>query len=121
MSLDAAARRRYARQLLLGEIDEAGQVRLLDSRFRRTGGSDAEALAVAVDYLGRAGCSFGEGGTPLELPDEAAVSSFAGAPELCACAAAVMGAFAAVEYIKESLGMCGATEFPEGLRLRAEK
>ena len=120
MSLDAAARRRYARQLLLGEVDEAGQLRLLKARFRRAEGSDADALAVAEDYLERAGCLMGDDGTPLLVPSDASVSEFATDASLRAPAAAVMGAFAAVEHFKEALGLGDAATFPEGLRLRPE-
>jgi hypothetical protein len=121
VSLDAAARRRYARQLLLGEIDEAGQERLLEARFRGTKSSDAEAFAVAADYVERAGCRPDEDGTPLVVPDEAAVAEFAGHSALKAPAAAVMGAFSAVEHLKELLGVGESRAFPAALRLGTEK
>mgnify|MGYP001816583685 FL=1 len=120
MSLDAAARRRYARQLLLGEIGEAGQERLLDTRFRRGAASDADAFAVAADYLSRAGCSPGAEGTELGVPGTDSVRRFAGSDALLAPAAAVIGAFCAVEELKATLGVGAARDFPPGLRLTPE-
>ena len=90
MSLDAAARRRYARQLLLGEIDEAGQERLLHARFRRGAASDPDAFAVAADYLARAGCALDVDGDEVPLPDSDSVRRFAGADTLVAPADGVV-------------------------------
>jgi hypothetical protein len=120
VSLDAAARRRYARQLLLGEIDEAGQARLLEARFHPAEGADADAFAAAADYLERAGCAVAEDGAPVVVPDEQAVLELAGNPSLRAPAAALIGAFSAVEHLKEALGMGEAQRFPSGLRLVPE-
>ena len=69
MKLDAAARRRYARQLLLGEIGEAGQERLLEAGFRRCEGGDADATAAAVEYLERAGCPVNDRATEARVPE----------------------------------------------------
>jgi len=77
LSLDAAARRRYARQLLLGEIGEL-------------------------------------------VPNESAVMRFAASPALRDPAAAIMGAFSAVEHLKEVLGIGAAREFPSDLTLSTE-
>ena len=52
MRLDAAARRRYARQLLIGEIGESGQLRLLDAGFCHGADGDTDATAVAAEYRG---------------------------------------------------------------------
>jgi hypothetical protein len=120
LSLDAASRRRYARQILLAEIGERGQERLLESRFRRTPGSDEGAFAIAAEYLGRAGCSLDESGEALRVPDESAVRGFAGSPALEAPAAAVIGAFCAVEHLKAALGMKAPREFPVDLTLCEE-
>lgn len=120
MRLDAAARRRYARQLLVGEIGEAGQERLLDARFRRGADGDAEAYAVAAEYLERAGCSADESGAVLRVPSQAAVMGFAGSPALAEPAAAIMGAFSAVEHLKEVLGIAAARELPGELKLSNE-
>ena len=120
MSLDAAARRRYARQLLLGEIAEAGQERLLGAGFSKNAASDERAFAVAADYLRRAGCREVESGDEPAVPESQAVSRFAGSPSLAEPAAAVIGAFCAVEHLKAMLGMGEAVAFPADLRLRTE-
>ena len=120
MSLDAAARRRYARQLLLGEIGETGQKRLLESGFRRRADGDGDAYAVAADYLERAGCPRDENGVEVRVPPASSVMRFASAPGLQEPAVAVMGAFAAVEHLKEVLGIATAREFPSELKLGNE-
>ena len=120
MSLDATARRRYARQILLAEVGEAGQERLLAARFRRDEASDAETSVVAADYLARAGCTVGVDGDPLDVPDERAVMRFAGKASLAAPAAAVLGAFSAVEAMKRTLGCGEIGHFPSELTLSTE-
>ena len=120
MSLDAATRRRYARQLLLGEIGEAGQERLLDAGFRHGEAGDAEVAAVAAEYLERAGCAADQGGTLLCVPEATAVVRFAGSPALRGPAAAILGAFSAVEHLKEVLGIAAAGELPSELTLSDE-
>jgi len=120
LSLDAAARRRYARQLLLGEIGELGQERLLESGFRHGAGGDGDACAVAADYLVRAGCPRDENGIEVRVPPASSVMRFAGSQALQEPAAAVMGAFAAVEHLKEVLGIAPAQELPPELKLSAE-
>ena len=119
MSLDATARRRYARQLLLGEIGEAGQERLLDASFRREPSGDADACAVAAEYLRRAGCPETKGdGAPMHAPPTEAVVRFAGKGFLRAPAAAVLGAFAAVEHLKAVLEVGEPQDFPPDLTLQ---
>ncbi len=120
MSLGAAARRRYARQLLLGEIGEAGQERLLDAEFAAGAVSDVSAFAAAADYLRRAGCSQADTGDEVSVPDGAAVARFAGEPSLMEPAAAIIGAFSAVEHLKAALGVAEARVFPTDLRLSSE-
>lgn len=120
MSLDATARRLYARQLLLGEIGEAGQERLLDARFRHEPSGDADAYAVASDYLERAGCAMDPTGAVLRVPSTTAIMRFAGSPALAEPAAAILGAFSAVEHLKEVLGISAARELPPALRLSDE-
>jgi hypothetical protein len=120
LSLDATARRRYARQLLLGEIGDAGQQRLLDSRFRRAAGGDADAYAVAADYLERAGCATDPSGAVLRVPSTSALLRFAGSPALAEPAAAILGAFSAVEHLKKVLGIAAARELPRELSLSDE-
>ncbi|TNF60613.1 MAG: hypothetical protein EP303_06920 [Deltaproteobacteria bacterium] len=120
MSLDAAARRRYARQLLLGEIGESGQERLLNARFCCGADGDAGACTVAAEYLERAGCIPDASGSELPIPDESVVMRFAGSPALREPAAAIVGAFSAVEHLKEVLGIAAALELPSELTLDAE-
>jgi hypothetical protein len=105
LSLDAAARRRYARQVVLAEIREAGQDRLLVARFSIEAASDGAASAVAADYLVRAGCAPSEDGETLRVPDESVVANLAGAAALRPPAAALVGALSAVEHIKAVLGV----------------
>jgi hypothetical protein len=117
LSLDAATRRRYARQVLLGEVGEAGQKRLLDAEFAAGAASDTSAFAVAADYLRRAGSSEAAEGRLVALPDGAAVLRFAGGSALVEPAAAIIGAFCAVEHMKATLGISEARPFPAELRL----
>ena len=120
MTLDAAARRRYARQILLGEIGESGQERLLGATFRSSGTADPRAFAVAADYLARAGLSENDAGADVWVPDREAVAKFAGLPTLEEPAAAVIGAFCAVEHLKAALGIAEACPFPSELTLSTE-
>lgn len=117
MSLDSAARRRYARHVLLVEVGEAGQERLLRARFRPDAGADEDAYAVAAEYLERAGCHADARGDTARVPDTETVGKFAGSAELRAPAAAIAGAFAAVEHIKSVLGVGTARRFPPDARL----
>jgi len=117
LSLDAAARRRYARQLLLGEIGEAGQERLLVSGFRGAADGDEDAFAVAADYLERAGCPRSPEGTEVRVPRASEVMRFAGNAALRESAALVLGAYAAVEYLKEVLGIADTNQVPTDLSL----
>jgi hypothetical protein len=119
--LDAAARRRYARHLLLGEIGESGQECLLKSGFRPGLNSDADAYQVAAAYLERAGCSRKDDGREVRIADSQAVMRFAGSTKLREPAAAVAGAFAAVEHLKEVLGIAPARDLPPDLTLRTER
>ena len=119
MSLDATAKRRYARQLLLGEIGEIGQERLLEAGFHRGPDVDADAYAVAAEYLRRAGCEEKDTeGASVRVPRSEAVMRFAGSTSLHAAAAAAMGAFAAVEHLKRVLAVGKASEFPSDLELQ---
>ena len=120
MSLDAAARRRFARQLLLGEIGEAGQERLLQAGFRSDLGCDEDAYTAAADYLRRAGCVPDETGEPVLAPDVEAVRQLAGSPALRDAAALIAGSFAAVEHLKEVLGIAAARPLPSDLKLSSE-
>ena len=95
-------------------------MRLLDAGFRRGEDGDAGAYAVAAEYLERAGCSADERGSEVRVPDASAVMRFAGAPALREPAAMVMGAFSAVEHLKEVLGISAARELPPELTLSTE-
>ena len=121
-----AQRQLYARQLLLAEIGEQGQARLCAAQVELTAG-DARALAVARDYLERAGLRVNDTSSteplslqvPLPAPD--AVRALAGRPEFEDAAAMLAGAFAAVETIKAALGIGDARALPAGLTLGAEE
>ncbi|MFW5925509.1 MAG: hypothetical protein ACOCV4_05035 [Myxococcota bacterium] len=104
MDFSDRERRTFARQLLLPEIGEAGQAKLCESRFAVPAGADPQAAEVARDYLVRAGVREGAGGVPVPLPEPEALRGRAPTPELRGAAAAVAGAFAAVETIKALVG-----------------
>jgi len=92
--LTPAQKQLFARQLLLEEIGPSGQERLCASRVRVPAGADPRAVAVARDYLERAGLTvLGSDGTANT-------------------AAALCGAFAAVEAIKAELGVGRAADMP---------
>ena len=75
---------------------------------------------MALEYLERAGCVADDTGAELCVPDASALVRFAGSPALRAPAAAVMGAFSAVEHLKEVLGLAAARELPPELTLSDE-
>ena len=77
---------------------------------------------MAAEYLRRAGCRESESdGTPLCTSTTDAVTHFAGSASLRAPAAAVIGAFAAVEYLKEVLGADDPRNFPPDLTLQPKR
>lgn len=105
MSLTDAQRRRYARHLLLAELGEHGQARLVASRVRFDADADAGAREVAQSYLARAGVEEDAAeGTPVDVMGYAALLQLAGRPELIEAARALSGALAAVEAIKALAG-----------------
>ena len=120
MSLDAAQRRRYARQLLVAEIGEPGQQCLLAARFRPDRRCDPDAYAVAAEYLERAGLCFDAHSEHVKVADPQSVVRLAGTAELSKPAAVIAGAFAAVEHLKEVLGIAEARDLPADLRLHDE-
>ncbi len=75
---------------------------------------------MAAEYLERAGCAADQSGTELRAPDASAVLRFAGSLALREPAAAIMGAFSAVEHLKGVLGIAAAREFPNDLTLSDE-
>ena len=66
---------------------------------------------MAAEYLRRAGCAEDESGSEVRVPDTLdAVIRFAGSPALREPAAMVLGAFSAVEHLKEVLGISAERE-----------
>lgn len=121
--LSPTDRARYARQLLLPEIGPAGQARLLTCKLAIPApGSALEARAaeIAADYAQRAGLAIDDAGTVLKLPDEPALAALAGRVELHEAAAALCGALAAVEAIKQALTLGTEAAPPSALQLCAE-
>ncbi|MEM7433522.1 MAG: hypothetical protein AAF436_00125 [Myxococcota bacterium] len=101
----STAKRRYLRQLLLSEIGESGQARLVAERFKAGATCDPGAYTVTADYLRRAGCDEDEvRGTPITGPTRDEVIRFAGSEALVPHAAAILGAMSAVARIKEATG-----------------
>lgn len=123
----------YGRQALLPEIGAAGQRKLCDSRLRVAGELASPAAAVMLDYLRRAGCGVictgdehghGCGATPLPevlVPSAAEVERLAGGAHLREAAAAVLGAFAAVEVIKDITGAGTRGGFPQDFVLSSQE
>ncbi len=116
--LSPAARRRYTRHLLLSEIGEAGQERLCAAQVRAAPAADARAAEVALDYLARAGLGVSADGAQtataiaLLLPSPEQLRGLAGDAALEEAAAALSGAFAAVEAIKQALGVGSPAALP---------
>jgi hypothetical protein len=119
--LTAAQKRRYARQMLLDEIGEGGQSRLCGSHALLSAAADRRAAAVAIDYLERAGvcCSSTADAVSLALPDAQDLWTLAGGALLEEAAASLAGAFAAVEAIKQSLGVGVRAALPPHFTLGA--
>jgi len=112
---DASQRARYSRHLLLPEIGEAGQQKLLSTKVRVIDAADSEVATVTLDYLHRAGvdvASPNHAALVLQLPHAAAVDAVAGVPALREASAFLLGAFAAVEAIKQITGAGSAGAFP---------
>ena len=123
MSLTDAQRTRYARHLLLAELGELGQSRLLASVVRPNADADVGTLEVARSYLLRAGVRISTDSCEepsLLLPTSAFVARLAGAAELTEAARALSGAFAAVEAIKAAVGLGQAGTLPADFSLVSE-
>ena len=142
MPLSDSQRVRYARHLLLPELGEQGQLRLLAGSVRFGLGVEKGASEVAGEYLRRAGVSVIEdehahahdyapvgasvdvvvdGGS--DVPDNTISLSpprLSTDPTLSHAAAALSGAFTAVEAIKRLAGIGKAAEL-DGNLLRAEE
>lgn len=122
MALSPIERVRYARHLLLPELGLDGQARLCAASYRVSG--DEAAARVAVDYLGRAGLARGRdgdgGAVSVAVPAADAIDGLAGRPELREAAAALAGAFAAVEAIKVVAGAGRASTLASEFSLISE-
>jgi hypothetical protein len=99
--------RLYARQVILAELGPAGQARLCASEAKATADSDVAAAQVALEYLQRAGmhASAAAVRTSVAVATSAQVQEVAIAPELQHCAEWLLGAWAAVEAIKQCAGV----------------
>jgi hypothetical protein len=139
VALSGRDRARFARHLLLAQLGEAGQERLLAAHVLANGDADPGALAVARRYLTRAGVQVADaslrsraGGraSTLEASEQARVSAsapregapsplhvattndvarMAGHPALREAARALAGALAAVNTLQSLLGVQGST------------
>jgi hypothetical protein len=114
MGLRVRDRARYARQLLLPQIGEVGQARLLAAVLRAPGDADPGTLAVACSYLERAGVRVATADhevahadvrvtDTLCLPAEDELARIAGRVELLEAARALAGALSAVQAIARIL------------------
>ena len=112
MPLSARERSRYARQLLLPQIGESGQTRLLALRVRARPGGDEGALSVAATYLERAGVSVGEHRAASEffVAPSAELLRIAGDGALLEAARALAGALAAVDVLRTAVGFGGVAQ-----------
>ena len=85
--------------------------------------AEATAAVVALDYLKRAGVRTAQEGDiafELSLPDPAMVSAVAGRMELREASASLLGAFAAVEAIKQATSAGSKGSFPADFVLAEE-
>jgi hypothetical protein len=113
--------------VLLAELGTAGQERLCATRVCLCAADDSGAADVARAYLERAGLQLTAAGVQVNVQADVTVSiagdqvkKLAGAPELEACAAVLLGAWTAVEVIKQSVGVGTAADFPSAWILNAE-
>ena len=133
MGLTAHDRTRYARHLLLPQLGEAGQARLLDTRLRVRGAVDAGVLEVARTYLGRSGVTLvdaptegaphagDEHASELALATESEVARVAGRPALVEAARALLGALSAVDAIRTAAGLGTGAGLPEHFAISSEE
>jgi hypothetical protein len=106
----------YARHLLLAEIGEAGQQRLLESRVKV---ADEPSSGPCSDALRRAGVTVtrDEANRVVHVGSEAEVARLAGRSELIEAARALRAAFVAVETIKSIARIGTEAAFPTQLTL----
>ncbi len=114
-------KQRFARQLLLVDVGVPGQQKLCGAGLSVAADADADALDVAREYLLRAGVR-GDVTEPklsvqLRVPTSAAVEALAGDPALRVAACWLAGSFAAVEAIKEIVGVGQAASLHADLTL----
>jgi hypothetical protein len=122
MSLTDAQRSRYARHLLLPELAEPGQARLVASRVCFDGAAEAGAREVAQRYLTRAGVQEDVArGVQADLVDDVQLAQLAGRPELIEAARALAGALSAVEAIKALAGIGSAGTWGLDVSLATEE
>ena len=108
MTLTDRERVLYARQLLLAEVGPAGQARLFAARAEPASpDADSGALALARDYLTRAGlgrhAEQASKSVPIAVPASASIEGLFEHPEHAPVARALVGALCAVETIKTAL------------------
>jgi hypothetical protein len=95
----------YARQILLPELGMDGQARLHATPVRFGAGGDLRVVAVAREYLQRAGVrTQQDASSGLVVASSREVAARAAEPELEECAAWLLGALTAVEAIKAGAG-----------------
>lgn len=125
MALSDHDRRMYERQLLLAEVGEPGQQRLIAARVALRPDSDRSAAATAQRYLQRAGVRIDEtahGSTRVaEAGTARQVERWAGSPRLREAAAYLGGSVAAVEAIKAIVEAGTPAPLPEGWTLGPEE
>jgi hypothetical protein len=100
---------RYARHVLLPQVGEAGQRRLLETALRVEG--DVGVVRVAERYLSRAGVRV-DAGPVLRVASSEEVARVAGEPALEPAARALLGALAAVEALRTTLSLPGRASEP---------
>lgn len=96
--------RLYARQVILRELGQAGQAQLCAAQVALAEPA-TPAGEVTADYLRRAGMQVIAAPTGLALPSAAQIEELAGEPALQACAEWLVGAWTAVEAIKQCVGV----------------
>jgi len=129
MGLSAHDRTRYARHLLLPQLGEAGQARLLATRLRAQSAADLGVLEVARTYLVRSGVTLVDAPRAgaqddtqeLPLPTESEVARVAGRPALTEAARALLGALAAVDAIRTATGLGTGAGLPEHFAISSEE
>ena len=119
--LSSAERTRFARHLLLVEIGDEGQAKLCAASVSASPGGDPRAARWALEYLRRAGVAPKPGGSLVAVPARPLLAEIAGGDEqLEEAAAALVGAWLAVERIKEITGAGTAGALPAGSLLRGD-